>query len=302
MLDCHVRPILHTLLLVCCCLLTSHIPAQAQSEQQELLNNYVEAREYSLQLLNELRVENGLNQLRLEPLATELALAHAQDMAENEYFSHWNLQGRKPTRRYNELGGMNGLGENIFYSEYQRGNWQEFIEQAMLTLKESPAHLNTMLDPSYTDVGIGMAVSGERFYLAQEFLCRIGGEYECRLNGTVGSVQQFSGRIDPQRYEFNYIVLRHEPLPEPREREWLSRTSTYREGDTMFAVYTPHLNRTFDVDTYYDVRIDDDGRFDANLLLDYKGKPGTYYILLMLHDKRLGTEVKAAGIAVEVLR
>ena len=283
-------------------LLLAISPASAQTDADELLNHYEEAREYCLVLINELRMENGLSLVQLEPLASELALQHARDMASQDYFSHWNMSGRKPTRRYNELGGMHGLGENIFYSEYQQGDWREFIDRAMSTLTDSPSHRQTMLDPTYTDVGIAMAVQDERFYLAQEFVCRIGGDYGCRLDARVGDVIEFSGRIDRQRYELNYIVLRHEPLPQLRTERWLNGTGTYKEGDTMFAVYTPHLNRTFDVDTFYDVQLEDNGSFVSRVLLDYKDKPGTYYVQLFLHDRQRGSEVRAACIAVEVLR
>jgi len=224
-------------------------------------------------------------------------------MADKGYFSHWDPEGRKPTRRYNELGGMHGLGENIFFSEYQAGSWRDFIDEAMHTLQASPGHLETMLRPDYTDLGIGMAVSGARFYLVQEFICRVGGEYRCPLNAAVGSVIEFSGRIDPRRYELNYVVLRHEGLPQPRSIRQLNGTGQYREGDTMFAVYTANRKRQYrDVETYYDLQLDADGRFSCQLLLDYKGKPGTYYVLLMLHELATGNELQAAGIAVEVLR
>jgi hypothetical protein len=278
-------------------------PVLAQSGPADLLNHYEEARDYCVLLINELRAEHNLPGVRLEPLACELALQHARDMAEQDYFSHWNEAGDKPTRRYNELGGMHGLGENIFFSEYQAGDWRAFIDEAMQTLRDSPGHLKTMLEPGYTDVGIGMAVRGARFYLSQEFICRVGGEYRCPLDAAVGNVIKFSGRIDPQRFALNYVVLRHEGLPEPRERKWLNGTSEYREGDTMFAVYTADLNRQYrDVETFYNLKLDGQGRFSCELLLDYKGKPGTYYVMLILHDLRSGREVQAAGIAVEVLR
>ncbi len=298
MLDCPVR-----FCLICLSLfLLGSVPARAQTDASGLLNHFEEAREYCVVLINELRMESGLASVQLEPLACELGQQHARDMASRDYFSHWDMQGRKPTRRYNELGGMHGLGENIFYSEYQQGDWQEFIDKAMQTLSESPGHRQTMLDPSYTHVGIGMAVEGERFYLAQEFICRVGGEYRCRLDARVGDVIEFSGRINKQRYQLNYVLLRHEPLPEERDARWLSKSGIYSEGDTMFAAYTPQLDRTFDVDTYYDISVDELGRFETRLLLDYKDKPGTYYVMLILHDTRTGSEVRAASIAVEVLR
>lgn len=299
MLDCPVKLpgiLLFLLALICC------RPAHAQDGAASLLDHYEEAREYCLELVNELRSDNGLPSVRLEPLASELALQHARDMAEAGYFSHWDMQGHKPTRRYNELGGMHGLGENIFFAEYQAGGWQRVIDEAMDSLEASSGHRATMLNPGYTDVGLGMAVNGSRVYLVQEFICRAGGNYACPLKARVGDVVSFSGQFDPKRYALNYILLRHEPLPELREQRWLNNTGTYSEGDTMFAVYTPHTERRFNVDTYYDVGLKDDGRIDARLLLDYKGKPGSYYVILMLHDTRTGGEVKAACVAIEVLK
>ena len=300
MLDCAMRRI--PAVILCLLGIIYCLPAHAQDGADQIIEHYEEAREYSLDLLNELRAENGLPSVRLEALSSELALRHARDMAENGYFSHWDREGRKPTRRYNLAGGMHGLGENIFFSEYQRGDWRSFIDEAMQALAESRGHRATMLDPSYTDVGLGLAVEGSRFYLVQEFICRAGGDYSCPLKAYVGDVVNFSGRFDNNRYQLNYVVLRHEGLPETRESSWLNGTGSYSDGDTMFAVYTPHTDRRFNVDTYYDIRVDAQGRFDCNLLLDYKAKPGTYYAILVLHDSQSGSEVKAAAVALEVLK
>src|SRR5207249_2768793 len=71
------------------------------------------ARERLLKLLNEERSQQGLNNLQLDDLACKVASAHALDMVNGEFLSHWGTDGRKPYHRYSFAGGIDATQENV---------------------------------------------------------------------------------------------------------------------------------------------------------------------------------------------
>jgi uncharacterized protein YkwD len=101
-------------------------------------------------LLNEFRAENNLPPLKSHPQLVEVARLKAQDIVENNYFSHVS-----PT--YGSIGQML-RGAGISYSSAaenlsKAGN----IKQAHLQLVYSTqGHRQIMLSPNYNYVGIGV--------------------------------------------------------------------------------------------------------------------------------------------------
>jgi uncharacterized protein YkwD len=267
---------------------------------------YTFAQEYMLLQINHERAIAGVDKVRLDPLAGQAAKEHADDMLAQGYFSHWDRAGLKPTRRFNLLGGFDAVGENIYFANNQKGGLQELLDQAIATLMASEGHRKTLLGANYTHVGLGFAVSadGKQFYLAQEFMARLGGEYRFPLEARVGEAPHVSGRYDPAEFEFAQLVVAYEELPQPRDPLWLNRTESYRDGDKLLTGYTPQTNLSFEgMQTSHEVQVDNTaGRFSCTVLLDFKGKPGTYYIFTWLKRKRTGEALLAATAAVEVRR
>src|SRR5437879_7319429 len=71
------------------------------------------ARERLLKLVNDERAKNDLSQLALDDLACTVATAHALDMANGHFLSHWGSDGRKPYQRYSFAGGVDAVQENL---------------------------------------------------------------------------------------------------------------------------------------------------------------------------------------------
>ena len=269
-------------------------------------DQYTFAQEYLLMLINRERSAAGLDKVRLDPLAGQAAKQHADEMLAHNYFSHWDLTGRKPTRRFNLLGGFDAVGENIYYASNHRGGLQSLLDNAIETLMASTGHRKTMLGANYTHVGLGLALSADskRFYLAQELVARLGGEYKFPLTARVGESPQVSGRYDPAVFGFAQLVVGYEEPPQPRDALWLNRTEEYRDGDRLLTGYTPRANLRFEgMETSHDISVEEAaGRFSCAPLLDYKNRPGTYYIFVWLKRLRDGEALLAATAAVEVSR
>ena len=127
--------------------------ALAQPPDLSDFDTYRLAQDYMLYLINQERSRAGLKRVRLDALASQAAKLHAEDMLKGGYLSHWNMEGLKPARRYNLLGGIDGLGENVFYTSGRLGTMHELIDEAMDTLMSSEGHRLTILGASYTTWG-----------------------------------------------------------------------------------------------------------------------------------------------------
>lgn len=103
---------------------------------------------------NALRVEAGLAPVGLDLGLRDYARDWALHMAVTKDFEHSNIE--------NLLDGWVFVGENIG----QGGDVGSVVEG----LVESPEHLSNMLEPTFTDIGVGVAVDGEgKVWICQVF-------------------------------------------------------------------------------------------------------------------------------------
>lgn len=118
--------------------------------------------ENSLELLNRDRLEFGLQPLVLDESLANLAQFHASDMADNNYVSHADLNGRRVSDRKIDYGIKSFVGENIARNSE--------LAAAQSSLMRSAAHRINILDPNWTEVGFGIAFDDNGLlYLVQNF-------------------------------------------------------------------------------------------------------------------------------------
>jgi uncharacterized protein YkwD len=143
--------------------------------------------------INQQRKNHGLSALRYDSSLADIARKHSADMAKNDYFSHYNLQGLDPTGRGNQAGyscyknyGSSysiGIAENImqnnlydsvtYYNGIPRYAWNSQEEIAQSTVSgwmDSPGHRQNILTATYDREGIGVAIaSDDRVYVTEDF-------------------------------------------------------------------------------------------------------------------------------------
>ncbi len=108
-----------------------------------------------LVLINQSRAKAGLRSLKPSRVLGEVARSHSREMSAGNFFSHTNLDGWGPQERLERAGfAWKAFGENI-------GCGQDSPEKILLTWMNSASHRTTMLDPVYTEVGIGLVRGGE---------------------------------------------------------------------------------------------------------------------------------------------
>ena len=101
------------------------------------------------------RKVRGLHLLELDPVLTALAQAHAQDMIDNNYYSHTNLEGATYHDRLKSRGiELNWVGENFYATHCSE---DQASECATRWLMGDESHRNNILSRNYHKVGIGVA-------------------------------------------------------------------------------------------------------------------------------------------------
>jgi uncharacterized protein YkwD len=80
-----------------------------------------------------------------------VALGHANDMAEKNYFEHVDPTGQSPADRVRAVGYSEKLvGENIAYGP-------KSVDEVVQGWLDSPGHCENIMDPRFVEMGIGLA-------------------------------------------------------------------------------------------------------------------------------------------------
>ena len=121
-----------------------------------------------LEAINAERAREGLPALEIDPVLTELARGHAQDMIDRNYFSHITLEGKTYRDRLKERGiELNWVGENFYADTCSE---EEIVECTMNWLMADPPHRANIMHRFYRLVGLGMVKSDRGMYMTvQDF-------------------------------------------------------------------------------------------------------------------------------------
>lgn len=104
-----------------------------------------------LRILNGYRAEKGVAPLRLNEKLTVMSCVRAEEIAWSGVQGHTRPNGKKCFSIFKEAGFETGTaGENLGY-----GFWTP--EEVCLAWKNSRTHYNNIIDPRFTQIGIGVA-------------------------------------------------------------------------------------------------------------------------------------------------
>jgi uncharacterized YkwD family protein len=106
-----------------------------------------------IKLVNDARAQNNLPPLKVDIQLANVARTKAQDMIDNNYFSHNSPKYGSPFDMMKSFGiSFVSAGENI------AGN--QTVQAAENALMNSPGHRKNILSPDYTHIGIGIRQGG----------------------------------------------------------------------------------------------------------------------------------------------
>ena len=115
-----------------------------------------------IRLVNEMREKNGLKHLTKNWELCRVARYKSQDMVENRYFSHTSPTYGSPFQMMKDFGlRYRTAGENIAFG-------QRTPQEVMNAWMNSSGHRANILNPSFTQIGVGYVANGR--YWTQMFI------------------------------------------------------------------------------------------------------------------------------------
>lgn len=113
-----------------------------------------------LQLVNQVRAEYGLPAVTYNSALAAAAQNHANFIAQNAIYSHIGINGSTWQDRAQAAGYTGYAGENLV------GGTKLTPQQGVTWWRNSAIHFSNMLNPRWTEAGVGFAVgSGQNFYV-----------------------------------------------------------------------------------------------------------------------------------------
>lgn len=119
------------------------------------------------QRINQERQQRGLQPLRQNAKLNLVARNYSKQMAQQNFFSHNDPQGRGSAQRVEQYGiSYNLLGENLFKSI----NAPNPVPLSISGWMKSPGHRQNILRSTFTETGVGVWRTGNTYYFTQLFM------------------------------------------------------------------------------------------------------------------------------------
>ena len=120
--------------------------------------------------VNEERVKAGVAPLSYNTTMEKYARIKSQDMGDNNYFSHTDLNGDYITAKMKADGvSYKSWGENIAYLGGYGTDPTVLADQFMTNWMNSSGHRKNILSTDFTSIGVGVYQIGNKVYATQEF-------------------------------------------------------------------------------------------------------------------------------------
>jgi uncharacterized protein YkwD len=189
-----------------------------------------------LDMINERRSSAGMGNVTLGN--NTAPQAHAEEMKQNCYLSHWNMEGIKPDMRYAEAGGQQYNAENVsghtrcYGSGYAVESAESQLREAMYGLMGSPGHRSNILDPHHVAVNLGIAWDEYTMWVVQHF--EYGYVEFTNAPSLEGGMLSFTGNTRNgaafHTSEDMGITIYYSPYPRNYTSSELNRTTCYDAG------------------------------------------------------------------------
>jgi len=264
------------------------------------------AREQLLKQLNAERTHAGLNALLLDELACEVAAAHAHDMIEGDFLSHWGSDGRKPYQRYSFAGGTEAVRENVssatnIQSVTPYGVERDLFEMHQSMLDELPpndGNRKTILFPQLTHVGFGIALKNHNLRLDEVYLARYIEIEPLPRRARPKEKVTLRGKILDPMHVVTGADVYFEPLPTPPAIEWLREPRSVGLPEPSYRLLPRLPDSYFYPDGDHGVIQIKGNRFEARAML--AKKPGINTIVFWLRPGFNGIAFPATELCIRV--
>lgn len=278
-------------------------------------------RDEFLRIINRDRIASGLTPVQLDPQASSVADDYCRDQIRNGTTGHFGIDGLAPYMRYSLAGGNDGVSENAAawsanyrFSDRALYDMIQRSERAMMG-ERAPhdGHRRTLLDPSATHVGIGLAWQRGEFRLTQEFIRRYL-EWKRPLPRNASETERVTASATPlPGYRVEAVSVHHEPFPErlnaavanaidnyalpDKRHDYLPRLRSYRERHGNGAIV--EVSERYADGRRGDFPVAADGSF--TFPIPFTDGPGIYTVVVWVRG-RSGAPIAASNVSIRVER
>jgi uncharacterized protein YkwD len=240
-----------------------------------------------LRKINAERLNAGLVPVEYSLRAAMAGDAYCRDEVRDGFTGHWDLMGRPPHLRWAEAGGVDQHAENSASETRTPGPILTPIGRLLLDaharmMAEVPpddGHRRTVLDPQWTHVGIGAALSGGEFRMTEEFVREVADWVEIPAGPLrAGMVAPFAAKV-PAGWTVGLVGVAFEPLPKPMTpQEGSARLRYGVAAPYRRFLSVPAAGATWEGGERGDFPVGPGGDFRLGIPLD-RG-PGDYWVLV----------------------
>jgi uncharacterized protein YkwD len=120
-------------------------------------------------LINRERGRTGLGQLGWDDRLADLARRYSEKMAREHFFEHIDSDGNDVVARARQsrIRGWDRIGENLFMCSPTN----DYTSLSIRGWMHSPSHRENLLDPDWTETGVGVAVDRDgTIYITEVFV------------------------------------------------------------------------------------------------------------------------------------
>lgn len=148
-------------------------PSSSAGDQPQETSTVGELESHMVKLINRDRAANGLGNVSENSRLTSLARTYAEYMLSSNSMSHVDGNGKNPQDRANDAGIRCSISENLSTASRGYGSDKTAVERAQASMygerPPSDGHRRNILSPTAQYVGVGIARSGQRITMVQEF-------------------------------------------------------------------------------------------------------------------------------------
>ncbi len=249
--------------------------------------------------INADRAEANLPPVAWDEAASLVAKAYTAAQVAEGTTGHFLTDGMPPYARTG-FAGIFGMGSENAVAWHTTGkSFSDSATELALSghedmMRETPpndGHRRTILDPEATHVGVGYALHGGSFRMAEEFLVRRLAELTIQKEGDSLSVK---GRTQSGR-TLSFVTIAHEPTPKQLTRgEARSRTTySYPEPQWAFVPEGHKSIRVVGTETEDRIRVGVNGEFAFRFA---PSKPGLWTFVFYATDGRQRSRPGGAAV------
>ena len=195
---------------------------------------------YALEEINVERSIRGVQNVTLSSITC--GQAHADQLLEYGYFSHWSIDGLKPYMRYTLAGGRGVVNENMAWVSstwiFDPYDAIEILTHDLVYDDEffNWSHRNNLLDPKHNRVSIGVSWDRNNLYLVQDFEDYYFTDVEIKNNDSTFDILYNSST---SKWAPDQVSIIYDPLPSEKSIEELHNlpyNTTYALGSYIGSI------------------------------------------------------------------